>query len=401
MGEQLAARDPEVRGFEATVEAIDGRDVVLSETYFYAESGGQPADRGTIGGTLVEHVRSENGDHIHSLAAEPEFDVGDTVAGEIDDTFRTYCMRAHTASHILYGAGRRLLDELGYAGFDIGDSKVRVDLTTTTSIDDGTLVELERLSNRAVWDSIPVSWTQLSVEEAHDREEIAFNTKTEEGVMAGSDTVRVVTVGAEGGEPWDVAACGGTHVSNTREIGPIEVLSRSNPGEGRTRIEFTVGPAAIEHRATVRRAAFDAASAVDSSVEELNESVERVVEERDELETQLQTRTEQLLELQVRSFDRIDRDDATWAIGSVDSVDTNDAGETAKALAGETADVVAIVGEASPPYVVVASDGSVDAGETIGAITDEFGGGGGGSPTFAQGGGLSGSTAEILEYLRQ
>lgn len=401
MGEQLAAATPEVRQFEAEVESIDGRDVVLSETYFYAESGGQPADRGTIGSTLVEHVRLENGSHVHRLAEPPAFEVGDTVAGSIDDSFRTYCMRAHTASHILYGAGRRLLEELGYAGFDIGDSKVRVDLTTTTSIDDETLVELERLSNRAVWDSYPVSWEQLPVGEAHDREEVAFNTKTEEGVMAGSETVRVVTIADGEDDTWDVAACGGTHVSNTREVGPIELLSRSNPGEGRTRIEFTVGPPAIEHRAEVRQAAFDAAAAVDTSVEELDEAVERVVTERDELEADLRDRTEELLALQVQSFDRFEREGATWAVGSIEGVDTNDAGETAKELAGDTADVVAIVGESSPPYVVVASDGPVDAGETIDSITDEFGGGGGGSPQFAQGGGLSADTGAIVEFLRE
>ncbi len=70
-----------------------------------------------------------------------------------------------------------------------------------------------------------MTWEEIPRDEALDRDDIAFNTKTEEGIEG--ETVRVVTI-----EDWDVAACGGIHVGNTREIGPVTVLGRSNPGEG-------------------------------------------------------------------------------------------------------------------------------------------------------------------------
>jgi alanyl-tRNA synthetase len=76
-------------------------------------------------------------------------------------------------------------------------------------VDDDALVELERLTNRAVWDSREVSWRRLPADEALDREDVAFNTKTEAGITG--DTVRIVEI-----EGWDVAACGGTHVRNTQ-----------------------------------------------------------------------------------------------------------------------------------------------------------------------------------------
>jgi len=160
MTASLAPAEPEVREFEATVESVDGREVVLDETYFYAESGGQPADRGTIDGTLVEDVVERDGRVVHVLGEEPagSLSVGESVSGIVDGAFRTYCARAHTASHVLYGAARRTCEDLGYAGFDISPEKVRVDLTTAAPLDDGDLVELERLANRAVWDSLPVSW---------------------------------------------------------------------------------------------------------------------------------------------------------------------------------------------------------------------------------------------------
>jgi len=243
-----APAEPYTTRFGATVERIDGREVVLSETYFYAESGGQPADRGAIAGHDVVDVQYGDGGVVHTLAEAADLSPGETVTGRIDEQFRTYCMRAHTASHVLYGAGRRLLDDLGYGGFDISPEKVRVDFTTSTEIDDETLFELERLVNRAVWESRPVSWNTHPEEDALELDGIAFNTKTEEGITG--ETVRVVTVGENGrGEgPWDRAACGGTHVENTREIGPVTVLERSNPGEGLTRVEFAVGEPGIERR---------------------------------------------------------------------------------------------------------------------------------------------------------
>lgn len=147
-----APAEPAVREFEATVDRVDGREVVLDETYFYAESGGQPADRGTLDGHLVDDVTERGGDVVHALDsdADPDLAPGDEVTGLVDDAFRTYCARAHTASHVLYGAARRIAEDLGYAGFDISETKVRVDLTTAEPLDDGDLIELERLANRAV-----------------------------------------------------------------------------------------------------------------------------------------------------------------------------------------------------------------------------------------------------------
>lgn len=272
MSDSLAPDSPTVRAFDATVTRVDGRSVVLDETYFYPEGGGQPADRGVLGGVDVEHVRTNaDGAVVHDLAADPDFAAGDEVTGVVDDDFRTYCMRAHTASHVLYGAGRRIFDDLGYGGFDISAEKVRVDFETSTEVDDDALVELERLVNRAVWDSREVSWEEIPVAEARDREEIAFNVKTEEGVFSESETVRVVSI-----DGWDWAACGGTHVSNTVEIGPVEVLGRSNPGEGLTRVEFAVGPSAVDRRAAVRGSAYEAARALGTNLDGLGESAAAV-----------------------------------------------------------------------------------------------------------------------------
>ncbi|MFC6785507.1 alanyl-tRNA editing protein [Halobaculum halobium] len=414
MSDSLAPAHPEVREFETTVESIDGRDVTLAETYFYPEGGGQPADRGTLGGVPVADVQSREHAVVHTLAEAPAFESGDAVACVVDDDFRTYCMRAHTASHVLYGAGRRLLDDLGYGGFGIaaapperragGDAtrsgeKVRVDFETSTDITDDVLVELERLVNRAVWDSRPVTWEQRSVETARADGSVAFNTKTEEGVMSDADSVRVVAV-----DGWDEAACGGTHVSNTREIGPVTLLDRSNPGEGLTRVEFAVGPAGIRRRAETHRELRAAAREAGVAVDAVADAVGRLSDERDDLADELASVREELLVGRVRDLHRVERDGDEWRIGAVEGFDANAVGEAAQSVVGGEADapgVVAAVGSGPAPFVVVASGCGVDAGDVVDRVTAEFGGGGGGSPTFAQGGGIDADPDSVVEFLSE
>ncbi|MFB6185841.1 MAG: alanine--tRNA ligase-related protein, partial [Halobacteriaceae archaeon] len=153
--------NPYIREFETTIEGINNRDVILEETYFYPQGGGQPADKGYIGSHNVIDVSKNKSNVIHTLEDTPTFAAGDTITCEIDNTFRTYCMRAHTASHALYGAARQELDNLGYGGFDIDETKVRVDFETTSEIDDDTLTELERLVNSVVWESRDVMWREI------------------------------------------------------------------------------------------------------------------------------------------------------------------------------------------------------------------------------------------------
>ncbi|MFA1611482.1 alanyl-tRNA editing protein [Halobellus rubicundus] len=395
-----APAEPEVREFTAEVVDVDADDrtVTLDQTYFYAESGGQPADTGTIDGIRVVDVQDDGEVVRHTLAEEPGpgFEAGETVTGVVDDDFRTYCMRAHTASHLLYGAGRRLLEDLGYGGFDISEEKVRVDFTTTTDIDDETLVELERLTNRAVWESRDVSWYELPTEEATAREDVAFNTKTEEGVMAGADTVRIVEV-----DGWDVAACGGTHVSNTREIGPVTVLDRSNPGEGLTRVEFAVGPDGIDRRARQHAALRETAAELETNAGELAETAASLRSERDDLEARVRELEQAALSNALSDFETVDKA-ATWRLGVLADADPNDAGDAAKDAVDDDGVVVA-VGDGERPFVVVAAgpDSGVNAGDVVDDVTDAFGGGGGGGPPFGQGGGLDALPEEVLDYVRQ
>jgi alanyl-tRNA synthetase len=389
----LAPAEPDVRTFEATVAAVDGSDVRLDETYFYPEGGGQPADRGVLGGVTVADVRADDA-VVHRLAESPPFDAGDTVVGVVDDAFRTYCSRAHTASHALFGAGRRLCADLDYGGFGIDEEKVRVDLRTPTEIDDDLLVDLERLTNRAVWDARDVTWETVPADEARARDDVAFNTQTDEGVTA--DAVRLVTIA-----DWDVAACGGTHVRNTREIGPVAVLGRSNPGEGLTRVEFAVGPPGIERWASIHRSARDAARELDASVADLADAAAALREERDALEAEVAALADEVIAARLDDLPAVEREGRRVRVGTVEGFGPNEVGDRVRGQPDD-GEMIAVAGDADGgAYLVVATAGDPDAAAVVADVTDEFGGGGGGSPTFAQGGGIPADPETVAAYLRE
>ncbi|MFC7165472.1 alanyl-tRNA editing protein [Halospeciosus flavus] len=393
-----APANPYTTRFEAVVRAVDGPEVVLDETYFYPEGGGQPADRGRLAGHPVEHVHETDGEVVHVLADDShDVEPDATVEGHVDFEFRRYCMRAHTASHALYGAGRRLLADLGYGGFDIGEEKVRVDFETTTEIDDDTLVELERLTNRAVWESHEVTWEEIPQEEAMSRHDVAFNVATEEGVMAESETVRVVEI-----DGWDAAACGGTHVENTKEIGPVAVLDRSNPGEGLTRVEFAVGEPAIERRADERKATLSAAETLGVPVSDLDGGASEVRAKVDALEGEVASLRDRLFDAEVANAATVAGEGGEWLVTDVEGFDASDVGDRVRAVAGERADVVALTGGEGRAFLVVATAEGVDvgAGDVVDAVTEEFGGGGGGGSSFAQGGGLDATPADVTDFVR-
>lgn len=381
--------------FKATVRSVDGRAVHLDQTYFYPEGGGQPADRGTLDGIDVTDVQKQDGKTIHTLANEPGFEADETVTGRIDEEFRTYCMRAHTASHLVYGAGRRLFEDPGYGGFDIGSEKVRLDFETDRDPDDVNAITFERMVNEVVWDSRDITWEEMSSERARRRDDVVFNL-TDDGKP--SDMVRVVEI-----DKWDIAACGGTHVENTNEVGPIVVLDVSNPGSGLVRVEYAVGPSAIQARIDERKNAERAADVMDTSVENLPERATSLVQENASVKEEINQLHERLLEERLATLadESVSKNGDDWIVGEVEGVGPNDVSEQARKLAGDAGDAIVLTGVNGSSFVVVATTGEPDASEVVDDVTAEFGGGGGGGSTFAQGGGLDEEPAAIVEYLRE
>lgn len=283
MSWQRAADEPYVTRFETEVTAVDENRVWLDTSYFFAASGGQPTDRGAIKDIPVVDVEVQDGEPVHHLESTPTLRAGHRVMCRIDWDFRMYCMRAHTAAHALVGATRQLLDAPVTGTADIDAEAVTVFLQTDEPLTQSDLIELDRLLNEVVWDSLPVTWTDIEIAEARDRPGITFTDETEpEAVQSGR--VRVVTIG-DGDEAdigiaadrqWDVTACGGTHVRNTREIGPVTVLGHERVDASHSAVTIAVGPEAIDRRAGERLLVTSMARAFDTDVATLLDHPEEV-----------------------------------------------------------------------------------------------------------------------------
>ncbi len=234
MTELLYLKDSYLRNFEARVlKAEEGR-VVLSATAFYPEGGGQPTDTGTLiyEGTHypVVKVRRKGGEVVHYCEGA-ELEKGNMVRGEIDWQRRYTFMRYHTALHIL---AKVLFDEFEavVTGNQIGLEKSRMDFDAA-KFDRSLLPEIEAKTNKVIARGLGVKIYTLPREEAFTRVD---PRKTRIDLIPKSiRDIRLVEI-----EGFDIDACGGTHVANTREIGGIKINSFKSKGKRNKRIEVVL-----------------------------------------------------------------------------------------------------------------------------------------------------------------
>ncbi len=227
---ELFYTNPYLREFDATVvactEGKKGFEVVLDNTAFYPEGGGQPADLGTLGEAKVSDVRRQNGVIIHFT--DKALEVGATVHGVLDWERRYDNMQNHTGEHVLSGV---INHAFGYenVGFHMHDNAITIDMDGPMTDDD--VKAMEKAANDMIKADIAVD---ISFPSAEERAAMGFRSKKE---LTGK--VRIVNIPTA-----DCCACCGTHVKSTQEVGIIKVLSASKH-RGGTRIEFVCGDRAL------------------------------------------------------------------------------------------------------------------------------------------------------------
>jgi len=235
MTDPLYLDDSSVRRFEATVErALDDR-VVLDETHFYPEGGGQPADRGTLatddGEWTVTEVQKQDTIY-HYVTGKPPAE-GATVQGTVDAERRDTLTRYHTAQHLLSAI---LLHEYDAPtrGNQIYTDYARLD-AAYDRFDETDLDEIERRMNERIGADTAVQWYTLDRETA---EATLDPERTRIELLPESITeLRIVEIDGEDGI-FDRTACAGTHVEQTGEIGKVTVTERESAGSGEERIRF-------------------------------------------------------------------------------------------------------------------------------------------------------------------
>ena len=274
----------------------DGRyHVVLVDTPFYAESGGQVGDHGTIEADglrlTVEDTRREgdlsvcvcrlaggtgNGAGLEQLP-------GGTVSAGVDRGRRAPTTANHTATHLLHMALRRILgDHVHQSGSLVAPDHLRFDFTHWQRVEPEQLGEIERIVNEVVQDDHAVEYFTTAFDEA-----LRLGATALFGEKYG-DTVRVVRVGAES-EPVSLELCGGCHVGRTGQVGPFVVTSEGSIASGVRRIEALTGAAALGHMQAQRATLQRVGALVGGSVAELDQRTEELVQHARQLEKRVKT----------------------------------------------------------------------------------------------------------------
>ena len=381
-------------------KAGDKIEVVLDETPFYAEAGGQAADTGVITGNGfiidVQDVQQPvKGLSVHrAVVREGEVHTGADVVAQVDVQRRRDGEKAHSGTHIIHAALHQVLgNEATQRGSFNKEGYLRFDFAWGEGLSESAKREVEEVANLAIRDNHEVITREMPLAEAK-----ALGAMSLFGEKYG-DVVRVVEIGGE----FSRELCGGTHVGSSAEIGSLTLLTEGSVGSGNRRVEALVGLDSFNHLAAERTLVnqLTGLMKVQSSAdlpEKINQALSKLKAAEKELaqlrREKLQAEAGKLLEnAQTIGSVRVLAHDA----GELDANGVRDLALDLRSRFGSEAAVVAVVGVANgrPVVLVATNEGAREAGVKAGALVrvaaGVLGGGGGGKDDVAQGGGQDAS----------
>src|SRR5256885_652820 len=230
--------DKRKRSFRAKVVAVEGEAIVLDQTYFYPEGGGQEADHGTIADHEVYDVQKVGPSVLHFVRGDAAPLLNTRVACVIDAERREALMRNHTATHIVLGAARKVLgNHIWQAGAHKAPDLARLDITHYDALTEAEVARIEELANAEVLGHHQVRAKVM----ARDVAEKKFGFRLYQGGSVPGGELRVVEI-----PKWDVEACGGTHVSRTSDVSLIKILRSTRIQDGVVRLEYAAGKGALD-----------------------------------------------------------------------------------------------------------------------------------------------------------
>ena len=376
---------------EEMMSGVEGI-VVLDRTPFYAEMGGQVGDHGTI--TLGEAVftvhdvqKNKGGKYMHyGKLTGGVLKVGDTVTAAIDVERRQAIRRAHSATHLLDAALKKVLgDHVHQAGSLVEPDRIRFDFTHFEGISAEELAQVDKLVNDAILNGYPVITEVLPIEEAKKKGAVAmFGEKY-------GDVVRVVEMGG-----FSMEFCGGTHLDNTAKVGTFRIKSEGSVASGVRRIEATVGKLTLEAMNHNQQLIFQAAQILKTNPADLAAKLEQQVAD---LKAARQAIEQYKSKEAAGEADRIlfgahDVGPLKVITATVPDADGNRLRQMGDAIKDKAANVVAVLAAVNGGKITfVAACGKeavglgIKAGDIIKQVSAIAGGSGGGKPDSAMGGG--------------
>ncbi|MEP0870777.1 alanine--tRNA ligase [Trichocoleus desertorum AS-A10] len=370
--------------------------IILDKTPFYAESGGQVGDRGYLSGDAVlvrvHDVKKESDFFVHFGRIERgTLQVGGTVTAQIDQACRRRAQANHSATHLLQAALRKLVDDsISQAGSLVAFDRLRFDFNCPRPLTSEEVQQVEEQVNLWVAEAHTAQIEVVPIAEAKAKGAIAmFGEKY-------GDQVRVLDFPGVSME-----LCGGTHVSNTAEIGVFKIISETGVASGVRRIEAVAGPSVLDYLNVRDRVVRDLSDRFKAKPEELTDRVTSLQNELKNTQKQLETAKAELA--LAKSDQLLGQAESVGTfkllVAQLEGVDPESLKTAAERLAqklGESAVVLASVPEPDKISLVAAFSPAVvksglQAGKFIGAIAKLCGGGGGGRPNLAQAGGRDAS----------
>ncbi len=383
---EFVGRDISRYSIETTVLAVLGgtdgtSELFLDSTPFYAESGGQVGDRGTV---VTETGRFEvldtqnvaGGLFAHRGRVTGEVLAGQACVATIDPERREATRRNHTATHLLHAGLRSVLgDHVRQQGSYVGPDRLRFDFAHGAGLASEEVTEILTLVNTDVVANEGVETIQTTKQEAETMGAIAFF-----GDKYG-DRVRVVRAGSH-----SLEFCGGTHVDRLGDIGQIQIVSEASIGSNTRRIEAISGMGAYRRSHEMEGALGSVAALLKTSLDDVVPALERLVERQREVEREVGS----LRQAQLSTFaDQLHaRSDGEVLVARVDGYPGEQLRTLAQDLQRRGRRVVVLAGTSDDKVaIVVASDESLDAQSAVKELAALVGGGGGGSSRLALAGG--------------
>ncbi|PAV28955.1 alanine--tRNA ligase [Virgibacillus profundi] len=366
--------------------------ILLKETPFYAESGGQVADNGWIytdnASAYVEDVqKSPKGQNIHRVRVkEGQLQTGDNVKAVVDSHFRTFTIKNHTATHLLHQALKDVLgSHVNQAGSLVTPDRLRFDFSHFNSVTKEELQKIEQIVNEKIWSSISLIINNKTIEEAKEMGAMAlFGEKY-------GDIVRVVQI-----DDYSIELCGGCHVGNTSEIGLFKIVSEAGIGAGTRRIEAVTSKHAYQYFNNKLTLLEDSAQLLKTSEDKLPDRIEGLFQEMKDVQKENESLSAKLSNVEASSIlDQVETISGVQLLAQkVNVKDMNQLRNMLDDLKQKMESGIILLAAENNGKVQLAAGVTKDlierglhAGNLIKQAAKACGGGGGGRPDMAQAGG--------------
>ncbi|MFE4897514.1 alanine--tRNA ligase [Peribacillus butanolivorans] len=383
-----------VKNGELVTEAQEGEEVqvILNQTPFYAESGGQIADKGTMASESVkvnvhDVQKAPNGQNLHRVTVVAGTLTTDTeIVAAVDQENRIHITKNHTATHLLHQALKDVLGtHVNQAGSLVQAERLRFDFSHFGQITAEEIEQIETIVNEKIWQSLQVNTDYKNIEEAK-----AMGAMALFGEKYGK-IVRVVQIG-----DYSLELCGGVHVPNTAVIGLFKIVSESGIGAGTRRIEAVTGAGAYKLMTDQIGVLKDAAAKLKTNLKDVPSRIETVLAEVKDLHRENESLTAKLSNIEAGSLvsNVKEVNGVQVLVAKVQATDMNNLRAMADDLKQKLDSVIIVLGSAQGDKVNLIAGVTKDyiergfhAGKLIKEVASRCGGGGGGRPDMAQAGG--------------